>query len=511
MREFAISIDEELTRGLRPRKEYNGEGTFLKELFNLRPYQGGLRRWKSPKDPFNGNEPTNWPWPQILSVGNRFCLARENSISLIDSSTNPWTTAELDLYDPKNPTLAVGLPTGGGTWHAADAQDAWYLFKGNATVFSLGLSDKIYVDRSVPINTGTYHKGRFVVGGFESGNFWNEFETIFSSWTTSYEEDIPFDFGDVGENWIAWSSIGGGDLPAWLFYPNDVGARTGLNEERFVKRLLRNELGFMPMPFDGEVLNIKHFSENVLLVYGTDGVAAVELSGTRLRGEDKATSTYGVRQISDVGLASRDAVSGTTGQHIFLDKNGRLWAITGELDVQLLDYREHLKDLVGGEVVSVYNPFEEEFVLSSSDLGFVFTGEGLAEHKDRLTTLSSSGAEAVALSHNPGPNRVRIKTGDLDFGVAARKRLQNVQVEGRGLEDLKSSLRLVQGTNGAMKKTPKTRHNREGIGYHFASSTDFRVEVEARPREGAEISRIIVAYQLEDKRAIRGPVNANQT
>jgi len=509
LREFAASIDEALQRGLRPQEEFAGGTAFLQECYNLKPFQGGLEAWESPYDPFEGTVETNWPWPQIKFLADSFFLCREDVIQKVNTSVSPWTLSLVDLYDPKNPSMTVSVPEGGGTWHSAQSEEAWYLFKDNATAFKLGLSDKVYLDTTVPISTGTFHKGRFVIGGFESGSFWNEFESIFNTWTSEYEDDIPFSFGDVDENWIAWSSVGGGDLPAWLFYPDDVRARTGLTEDRFVKRLLRNELGFMPMPFDGKVLNIKHYSEDLLIVYGEDGVAAIQLSGTQLRGEDFATSTYGVREVSSAGLASRDAVAATEGQHIFLDDEGQLWALSGQLELQKLDYREHLRDLVGGEVVGVYNEFEEEFILSSQDLGYVFTGEGLAEHKDRLTTLSSRGSQPVALSHDPGSDRAYFQTTPVDFGTAGRKRLENIQVRGARFTNARSEVESFHGLEDVSPSKQEVPHNREGIGHHYISGNRFNITVSLRPEQGARIQSLSVRYQLEDKRAIRGPTNAD--
>lgn len=513
MREFGISIREALTQGLRPEPEMPDHQNFLADCFNMKPMQGGLEAHLSPTDPFNGGVSTDWPWPQMFDLEGEALLCEESDISSITKGSIPWTISGLQTKDPSSPGIDKSIPGGGGMWHAADLGEAWYLFKGNATVFKTGLhqikggSPRYFVDDEVTIQTGTTHKGRIVIGGFDSSNFWTSAWTgIFSTFQGDETAGVDFQFDDIGKNWVAWSSIGGGDMPLWSFFPSDVTYDIDLTKDRLLKRIKRNELGWMPMPFSGEVQKLATLGDN-LIAYGENGIAAMGLTGAQnIRGvEDPVPSTYGVRLLSNLGVAGRGAVVEGQGTHVFLASNGTLWALTGDLQMQRLGYEEFMSGMTSGTLVPDYDPIEEDFYLSTANDGFVFTGNGLAEHRDHITGAFRFGGIRYGLTHAQGTSDISVITNEADMRLMARKRVQNVKVDIQNVGSPQASLEFRNDKEDSFETIGPQVLNKEGVAHLRASGVGFRAKIEGTLQSASQINEVVMRYQVSDKRAIRGP------
>lgn len=126
-------------------------------------------------------------------------------------------------------------------------------------------------------------------------------------------------------NWAAWSDI---------------------NSIRFVSAteldLARQNLsGFMPMPWEGDVLRIVPLGDKVI-VYGDNGITALQLASTT-----GAASTYGQVPIESTGLLTARSLT-TNGKedegsvHYFINNSGWLCTLDSKLKVTRLGYKEFL-------------------------------------------------------------------------------------------------------------------------------------------------------------------------
>ena len=514
MREFPLVITKALTQGLRPKKEISLPNEFLKECYNMKPSVAGLQRYDGATDPFSTGVNTSWPWPQLFLTQDYRLLAQETEVSMVGSGTLPWGLTSLDLKDPKNPATSVNVPTSGGPWQFVSFGESWFLSKENATVFKLGYdritgdSPEYFLDTSTTINAISSHRGRILIGGFDEANFWSTAWTdVFTTWQNNVADgNTSYQFDDVGENWIAWSSIGEADFPAWLFFPDNVSSSLGVTEHNILQRVRRNELGWMQMPFQGKVLSIEPLGNGVV-VYGTDGIAILSLTGvSNVDGiGDPTASTYGVVFSYNVGLHSRNAVAVSQERHVFLSSDGQLFTLNAEFALERLDYQEYLGNMLSEEVNAFYEPYTEEYHFCSSAEGFAFAPQGLYEHKDRFTTLNTEHGTTYGLSHSPATTDIQVQTVPIDVRIQSKKRINNVQVSAPGVEELKTNIHTRYSYTEPWQDTGFSTNNKEGVNHRRVNGLEFMVELQGSATTGAAVNQITLRYQLPDKRAIRGP------
>jgi hypothetical protein len=147
------------------------------------------------------------------------------------------------------------------------------------------------------------HRGRLILGG-----------------PKNYPES-----GKDYSNWVAWS-----DINNLAFIKT-----TDLDQAR------QNLSGYMPMPWEGNVLKVEPLNDKVI-VYGDNGITALVL-----RSLDLASSTYGQEDVHDVGLKWQGSMT-TNGKkdgktiHYFVDATGWLYELGDDLQPKRLGYKEFL-------------------------------------------------------------------------------------------------------------------------------------------------------------------------
>jgi len=266
-----------LALGLRPFERMEIRSEHLTELQNLRPRDWGLEAIRLVS---NGSAPwpaVNWPFPQLVSGEARSFLFSAVTVEEIDESD--WSRTVLTTFDQNSASQTKAIPTG-GPWHFADLKTAWFAGNGSCVLFDPGWekyegqSEKVFVQDTVTIQTLCTHRGRVVFGGFNSADVWTNLSSILAGWDTA-ETDVTTPTDDVGQNYVMWSSIGGGDFPLWLFYPVGTGYSYDLapTAARLLDRVRENTFGWSPMPFQGTVRKVAPLGQHVI-IYGDDGIAA---------------------------------------------------------------------------------------------------------------------------------------------------------------------------------------------------------------------------------------------
>ncbi len=217
-----------------------------------------------------------------------------------------------------------------------DFGTTWALFNGVVVVMYDPSSSKYLVWDSTTVQTGCEFRGRSIMGGFSN---WP------AAWITAFaklaEDDSTISHSmSLGDNWVMWSPIGEGGLgsPWWLFssLADDLTSNGRDDDEYYKLRhlLARNDWGFMPMPFQNDVLRVEPLGKAVM-VYGEDGICALYPT---VVGD---VATFGLRRIRGldrVGIKGRSAIavyggdgSDDSGEHRFVDTKNRLWSIKTDL------------------------------------------------------------------------------------------------------------------------------------------------------------------------------------
>jgi len=424
----------QLKKGLRRDYRFRRNSDELYELFNAEVTENGVTKLVAIENALSvgvisaAAAELEWPFPQIIR-GNKYSfLCGKTRVDLIQESD--WTTLEVPTYNAmaKDTEKSISI---GGVWQLCDFHDSWLLTNGVSTVFHtkdiFNEPDKVYVQDSIPVNACCAFRGRAVLAGFDSDNFWNNaWRRFFEDWGNRKGLNIPT-YEPLGENFVWWSTVGGGDM-LWLFDTNLLlGGKIDGTEYSYDKPLIfdywqRNESGFMPMNWRGAVYQVRPLGKG-LMVYGQNGM-------TFLFPTTEPFSTLGRQDIfNQIGLASRGAVSGNESNHVCVDGSGVIWRIT-EKGPEKLGYQEYMVPLLGTEIIVSYTEENNTFYIGGSDRTFKLTQFGLSKLDQIITSVFVAEGETKGFCNIVGDNdsEVRIVTDTLDFGVRGEKTVTQINI-----------------------------------------------------------------------------------
>ncbi|MBT7187980.1 hypothetical protein HN911_11700 [Candidatus Bathyarchaeota archaeon] len=499
MQEFTLPIQQALVNGLRPRNDVGRNVPYLVSCDRAQPTEQGLIPSYGLVDPYGSSQFDSWPWPQLIRGSEVTFSGGEDAINIVNETNDPWTNSSgitgMKFYDPSaNFTLT---PT--GVWHLVDFGLTWMLLNGNDILLKtnregmIGDSNTVFGINEITVQTGCAHRGRAILGGFDPSDFWkDEWKAIFDEWIEKSELAIDPTL-DIRDNFVWWTSIGGGDLLS-LFDP----------PVEYIEMFRRNEMGFMPMPSQGSVLAVKSLGKNVA-VYSLDGVYL-------LFPVSEPFPTFGLQKVLDHGIPQRGAVGGDEDVHCFVDQRGDAWRWPVDSGPQKLGYKEYLSDMVDQEMVISYDPQENWFYISGEDgssniLSFVLTSTGLGTTKQQLTGVVSAEGQSYSVYDLSAATTTEIVVQEVDFHFRDLKTLTTVEVGGVfGASDL-----IYVGvdyryenddgwTTGAWVLC-----NREGFGRVQITALEFRVKVKINDVAGFKIDYINAHWQASGRRTMRGP------
>jgi hypothetical protein len=526
MREFVQYFADGLKRGLRREAISDRQTQALVRCRNAKPKEHGLEAHTAISDPFSG-QTVSWPFPQLIRGRELTLLAAATSLSEVDETTTPWSTSAVTVYDYINQETADSITTG-GQWHMADFGDTFYLFNGNCTVFRLNLADmlmagtnKTLVQEDITIQTGCDFRGRLIIGGFNPSDFWGDSWTdLLGQWASGQPDPVNRTYNhlldtatNMGDNFVQWSTIGGGDTFFW-FWPDlavtgPIGRTVAhdydpVNHPRpsIFDYLERNEMGFMPMPFQGSVLCVKPLGRTVM-AYGEDGVAALPMVS-------EPFPTFGCVPLLNTGVADRGAVGGDDREHIMVDQEGEVWRISADLNVQRAGYKEFTSALLDGEPIISLDESEREYYIASGSGsgavgGYVLTAQGLGECVELPTSLARNEDGLVGLFEDGDiGDHLIVITDTFDLGNRGMKCITGIEVGVETGQDTDVAVYYRNSKADAFSLRSGVILNREGWAIVSITGVEFRVVVDIDSYISAELDYITVRWRQLDKRGIRG-------
>ena len=494
---FTKSLHPHLEAGLRPFSRMRTRGRFLTSAKNLVIKDGNIEAFSPINNPFAGLS-VSWPFPQLIRGEHKTYLFHATSIEEVNEST--WARTPLVTYDQENANATKAI-TSGGQWHFVDLKNSWYAFNGQCTVFQVGLdelsglSEKVFVQDTVTIETGCQHeeKGQTIfVGGFDSSNFWSNWDDFLTSLSVS---GIETSFDDVGQNYILQSSFGGGDFPLWLFHPKLSGYTFDLSpeEKEYIFNVLRrNEFSLRPLSFQGKVLRLAPLGDHII-AYQEDGVTALTFG-----------ETYKPLPLIKVGVDGRSAVLPGKERHFFLDTKGLLWSIGKNLEISRLGYEEFFSASLGEDHNFFEDPEEKVYYFNSPSVKVVL-GSVFSTHEEEATSGAFIDGTFQGVSSTISDTEFLLKTTSISFERPGFKTITGVSVYGKypfgGKLRISYRARMEDGfSNTAWKPL-----NRRGFAAFEITGVEFEVALRFPSYSGVEVDGMEVTYQPLDRTFVRGP------
>lgn len=406
-----ISLKEVLKRGLCREDSVLPSDIVLIQCRNFRVSEQGLEPVTIPTF-IRLSTTVSHPYPQLFLGSVYRILASDTTIYSVDAD---WAFTDEVVYDWA--TEEAGTIVAGSSWHFADMGANFILTNGNTVVFKQSFATDhdqalAWTVSDRHINTVCTHRGRVLFGGFNA-------------------LDTQYKFLGKGPNWVAWSSIGGGDV-----FPHIV---TGAISDTLSTSLaLRNETGAMALPSECTVLAMKPMGSRVI-VYTDRAIFALNLAG----------STYGLQLIAEVGVYSRESLGGDEQQQIFLDTSGALWSISEE-GVRKLGYKIQFTPMIlNAEIISVsFDSQKRDFYISGDDACYLLTSQGLSSTSFLIYSLHFVEGGLVATGAvNTLMSFQGIWTTVSDFGSRSVKTIRGLEADFDGTATLGFTYSVDNNTN----------------------------------------------------------------
>lgn len=530
-----FTIDKELLVGVKPYEKNIINGEALQVAYNVEVTPHGLIEVSPFTLPFSALPETfSFPFPQLFFGKSVTLLVYATSIYEIDTSAGvgSWTCTKLTVYDTYT-GVEQDFDAGTEPWHFVDLEDFWYLicptwilFKTHEAAFFTEGTDVVRATNVLPCKTGTYHRGRILLGGFTQDEFWN------STWGSFWTHYLP-DVGGFnpaqnrlidapGERYVLWSSIGGGDFPLALIYPDIY--ETGIYQntdgysstDPFILHALRKgELGWIPLPFQGPVLALRPLGNNVV-AYCENGVAL-------LKKVSDPIPTYGVEVLLRTGIVDRGGVGGNDSEHVFVDQVGEVYSLSEGGGLKSLGYVDEFNQRVSYQFM--VNMIElgnrRKFYISSHGMTYLLSPNGMSQQlcNPNLTSCVLTESTLVGISSaysNVLSDYVYIMTEPFDMNYRGLKVIRRLQlgITFNNYSDLSPTVIIYSRENVTDDYTVSDTFtiSDEGIVEDIQTEgTDFKILLRMVTTTAGHtgykdfsLKYIQVWYQITDRRFLRG-------
>lgn len=534
-----------LAKGLRRESDAElNDKTAAQTITNLIADASGLRAYEPVTRFATLPEDLEWPHPQLFRSRRRLYLVYTDSIYEFEETDIPasavdWLTAKLVAFEYLDAETVFYPADSAEPWHFVDMGPTWMLIRPDVVLFKMNVSGlhvntgplghiENYLlacsDRTV--NTGCYCNGRVILGGFDKTDLFGA-----AQWTDFWNEwwgELPESFAPVtnlinaDRNWVWWSTIGGGADVWMFFYPQLIldGVLKGFGggdgtKSPFIDALKRNEMGFMPMEWSGDVLVVKPLgSAGDFVVYGDNGITLMQHITDPFPGFGR------IELLRDEGIAGRDMVGGTNEEHVFITTGGDLYRLTAEPRLERIGCSEYFVSYMDYYYRFGYDQkYKRHYITAGDNAGagvyqsFVLSSTGLTQYtaQEAVSSCFRLDGDLVGISSEAATASVTYTSGWFDMGSRGFKKVTAVEI---GLT-VDSGVTL-QGYVHA-RYDPDTEHtfgpvdaDKNGIYYIDAAGVDFYItfvlskEGDNSAYENCKIDSIKIWYQLDDYRLIRG-------
>lgn len=504
-----VRLKAALSQGLRSSPDQDRTDQFLTDAYNVRPTKFGASTADGISQPLV--KTVSHPFPQLFVGSKEIILADERALSTLNYSYAE-TAYDTGSGAPELSTLASWsaygtythteyqssiLDAGGGPWHFADLDGAYFLCNGQAVVFKVpGLAQGdgvgVFADKITFPLTCCELNGRVIFGGLSS--FVNLLDSRFNalrdtasrynySWGGGSEVSK---LGNLDDSYVWWSSIGYEDA-YWPFFASWMMEDAAKVNEVWQ----RNEFGFARVPWQDSVWVVKPLG-NGFVAYGEHGIAYFA----------QEDLTFGMTSVATFGVAGRGSVGGDRKKHVFVSTEGALWQLTADQQLTRLGYEELLTPLLSQDITVSYDEQFDEYYISNATKCYLKTPTGMAQSSQLVTSAQMHRGNVIGMYEESADTEIRILSDVFDFGNRNIKTINSIQLVGSDSANYSVIIYFRNDPTASFEDTGFITANADGRVQIGASAIEFMISVKAATATNKNLEDVLINYSEMRKRKL---------
>lgn len=452
MREFELTIDEALRKGLGPERSIPLNSQWLFKALGFRCGREGLEPAISGTNPLPNTVDMyyNWPFPQFV-VGERYnfliirdSISAEDIVYVISDDMN--TVTHVFTVD----ALTFGT---GGLMEVADFGEYAIMMNGVVMIYWNvgGAWNASLATATIPLmNTICNFKGQAVGGGITT--VWHDCDETFYCWTKIGELDFTPD--------------------------------------------IRNTAGYRRCPYGGEVYNVKRLGDSVI-GYSSKGITALFPTSSPV-------ATFGFKELVNIGTHNKGAINGSLYRHIFVGEDLVVREVTKE-GVKELGYSVWMDELDNEDIIVSYDRSKDDFYIGNSKRTFLLSPYGMTEVLQHPSCVWRIDPDNVYMLPDTEDDDLPLITSEaFNMGYSGQKTTSVIETDALLGTSPQAGVDYMfdMSTWGS---TPFVSINNEGAATIRAAGNQLRASVRfASLYAPFRIGYIKVRYKMTDLRSIRG-------
>lgn len=499
MQTYNYTIQAAQQNGLAPRSEMKPNSPYLETSQNLKgdPHGGSV----SPEAivyPITGAD-VSWPFPQIF---------RGEKTTVLLGSTLGYSINEATWGKT---AFAANPCTTGLSWQFASFQDTWFATNGATLLYSTVRADHVPAKyTALTVRCMAAFQDRLFIAGLGGAHLSSAaWLALFAAWRkTRPDEQIVHEDMALTGNWVVWCQRGGGEH-TWPFasFLMMLGLDSGEAYDPaddltgyFVDCIERGEIGMTPMHWPGNILAMKPLGEYGLVLYGENGISQLA--------PEKTGWGYSEQKLHDFGILSRNAIGGDDREHVFLDSDRQIWFWQLGEGLKLLERSQYFPAGGGSpEVLISFDPKRKEYWICNGTWSYLLTRGGLfgpMDYKPTSLIQAADGQLVGPATGLAGPFTCILRSVPLDLNERGFKHVPQIAVSMRGLTATLGWVEYAHSNRDSYKSGRVVPLNYNGVGYPKTSFVDGKICVQGTSTGSAQVHRVEVSWQAEDRRYSRG-------
>jgi hypothetical protein len=267
-----------------------------------------------------------------------------------------------------------------------------------------------------------------------------------------------------------------------------------------------NEAGYRRDPFGGEVYHTRRLGNSVI-GYSAKGIIQIDPVNA-------PASTFGFKELHDVGLINRGAMNGNLREHVFVDGDYNVWKIGIGVDVgglniatinpKMLGYDRYMKELIGEDIIVNYDPAQGDFYIGNSTKTFLLSSNGLTEINQHPSAVWRRGNVTSIIPDAESADKPYLCSELFDMEYKGQKTITSMETDASQVDEPEAGIDYANDLNTWHNEVYKPINN-QGIASITVSGNMFRFRLRFNELlDGMRIGYIKARYKMTDLRGLRG-------